>query len=77
MTNGGPWAHSPDPSDPQREWHSWLDHARGTAERACEFAAAFGMGEAGRWLGLWHDLGKLDPEWQSYLSASAAGDRQS
>ena len=72
---GGPWAHSPDPSIPQREWHSWLDHARGTAERASEFAAAFGMGDAGRWLGLWHDLGKLDPEWQQYLFASAAGDR--
>ena len=67
----GPWAHSP--AHTQSEWHSWIDHARGTAERAQEFAGAFGMGEAGRWLGLWHDLGKLAPDWQKYILDSAAG----
>jgi CRISPR-associated endonuclease/helicase Cas3 len=44
------------------------DHLAATARLAAGFAAAFGAGEWARLLGLWHDLGKHDPEFQRYLA---------
>ena len=64
---GRPCAHSPNPLG---EWHLLADHLRGAAERTRAFAGAFGAGELGYWLGLWHDLGKYNPEWQQYLQDS-------
>lgn len=66
----GPWAHS---ANEQGERHAWVDHAEGASALAAEFADAFGMGEIGRLLGLWHDIGKLAPDWQDYLAASEEG----
>ena len=64
------WAHS---ANGDSERHEWAAHAGGTARLAAEFAGAFGMAEHGRLLGLWHDVGKLAPDWQRYLVASEAG----
>lgn len=47
--------------------HGLEEHLRGTAERAGDFAAAFGCAEWGRIAALWHDLGKYSVEFQRYL----------
>lgn len=53
--------------------HSLKEHLFHTAERAGEFAAAFGFRSWG-WLGgLWHDLGKYSQAFQKKLEA-VAGD---
>jgi CRISPR-associated endonuclease/helicase Cas3 len=49
------------------ERHSLVAHLRAVAERAAEFADAFGAGELAYWAGLWHDLGKFHPDFQAYL----------
>lgn len=59
-----PVAHTP---NAKGQWHDWEAHARGTAALARAFAEPFGAGELAWWLGLWHDLGKLDPAWQAYV----------
>lgn len=43
------------------------DHQLGVAKKAEYFAAEFGMGELGRILGLLHDKGKEQKEWQEYI----------
>lgn len=56
--------------DGSGEWltpHDLIQHLRGTAQRAAEFARPF-HGEA--WAeraALWHDLGKFQLAWQAYL----------
>lgn len=53
--------------------HTLREHLFKTAQRAADFAAVFGFRQWG-WLGgLWHDLGKYAPAFQSKLRA-AAGD---
>lgn len=42
-------------------------HLEGVAQRAETFAAAFGGAPFGRWLGYWHDAGKVAPDVQAYL----------
>lgn len=69
----GPWAHS---ANGDGERHGWAAHAEGTARLAAGFAGEFGMAECGRLLGLWHDIGKLAPDWQRYLAGSEAGRRR-
>ncbi len=64
------YAHSPNTAG---QWHRLEEHLRGTAARAEAFARALGAPEAGRLLGLWHDLGKFNPEWQEYLRRAHAG----
>lgn len=49
--------------------HDLVAHLHGTAELAASFAGAFGAGEAGRWLGIWHDVGKFHGGFQEYLLA--------
>ena len=70
MANVRMWAHS---ANADGERHEWAAHADGTARLAAEFAGEFGMAEHGRLLGLWHDVGKLAPDWQRYLAGSEAG----
>ena len=49
-------------------WHGLVEHLRAVAELAQEFSTPFGGGEAAYYAGLWHDIGKFDPEFQRYLS---------
>ena len=43
------------------------EHQRGVAELAEKFAAPFGMGSYGAVLGLLHDKGKEQPDFQTYI----------
>lgn len=43
------------------------EHQRGVADKAESFAASFGMGDCGRIMGLLHDKGKEQAQWQKYL----------
>ena len=43
------------------------EHQRGVAALAEHFAADFGMGDCGRVMGLLHDKGKEQLEWQKYI----------
>jgi CRISPR-associated endonuclease/helicase Cas3 len=52
--------------------HGLATHLQQVAELASRFAAKFGAGDPGLWVGLWHDLGKFHPDFQAYLSAIAA-----
>lgn len=47
--------------------HVLVDHLRDTALKAAEFAASFGAEELARLAGLWHDIGKFHPDFQTYL----------
>jgi CRISPR-associated endonuclease/helicase Cas3 len=54
--------------------HPLEAHLRGTAALAREFAEPFGAGDLAAHLGLVHDVGKADCEWQERLAAvEAAG----
>ena len=44
-----------------------LDHLRAVSELTAQFASAFGAGELGRYAGLWHDVGKFNPDFRDYL----------
>lgn len=46
-----------------------LEHLKKVGEQAQDFGSAFGAGELCRFLGLLHDAGKVNPEFQSYLDA--------
>src|SRR5262249_7494398 len=64
---------------PKERWHALEDHLEGTAKRASDFAGKFGGATWGWYAGLWHDLGKFAPDWQSFLieageDASSQGD---
>ncbi|RMH17516.1 MAG: CRISPR-associated endonuclease Cas3'' [Acidobacteria bacterium] len=60
------YAHSLDGA-PESAWHELRDHLEATGELAARFSEAFGAGDWGRILGLWHDLGKYHPQFQAYL----------
>jgi CRISPR-associated endonuclease/helicase Cas3 len=46
-----------------------LDHLRNVGIMAKSYADKFNSGALAFWLGLLHDLGKINPQFQSYLSA--------
>lgn len=64
------YAHSPGPSG---RWHPLVEHLVAVAEMARSFADAFGMGDLAYLVGLLHDLGKFNPEFQRYLRDAQAG----
>lgn len=53
--------------------HDLVAHLRAVGSLTALFADKLGAKDAGYWLGLWHDVGKFDPAWQSYLLACEAG----
>jgi len=52
---------------PKSRWHLLGEHLRHTSDLAAAFAAAFGAEDWARLAGLWHDLGKFQHEFQTYL----------
>lgn len=52
---------------PLSEWQELDTHLAGTAKRAAEMASEFNCSGWGNILGLWHDLGKYSPDFQSYI----------
>lgn len=58
------YAHTPGVTG---EWHKLVEHLRAVAERAKSFAEPFGAGELAYWVGVLHDIGKFNPDFQTYL----------
>lgn len=54
---------------PQERWHRLEDHLRSTGERARRLAESWDAGDWAYLAGLWHDLGKYAPDFQSYIGA--------
>lgn len=51
------------------EKHDLVRHLTSVAELASQFAGKFGAAEFGYWAGLWHDLGKFHPDFQTYIAS--------
>ncbi|GBF08186.1 CRISPR-associated helicase, Cas3 family [Deinococcus aerius] len=60
------WAHTPSKGSNGKP-HDLRRHLLDTAARAKGYAEAFGAGNLAYMLGLWHDLGKYNPDFQQYL----------
>jgi CRISPR-associated endonuclease/helicase Cas3 len=56
---------------PREFWDPLLSHLEATAKLAREFSSQFAP-VAGHLVGLWHDLGKFQPEFQDYLLRSCS-----
>jgi len=56
------------------EPHDLADHLRGVAALAAQFARRFGGSDWARIAGLWHDLGKYRPRFQSYIRQASGFD---
>lgn len=56
-----------------RPWQKLRDHLENVAELCAGFSAAFGSADAGRLIGLLHDLGKANPAFQHYLKGEGSG----
>jgi CRISPR-associated endonuclease/helicase Cas3 len=67
------YAHTP---NDKGEWHKLDKHLLDVAEMAQSFANKFEAGDLAYWSGLWHDLGKSNPEFQDYLEACQRDERQ-
>lgn len=49
--------------------HDLVTHLKRVADLAAAFAGKFGAAEFGYWAGLWHDLGKFHPDFQTYIAS--------
>lgn len=67
-------AHTPR-ADDLNQWHPLKQHLSKVAARSRTFAKKFGAGEVGYYTGLWHDLGKYNPNFQSYLAKCEVASR--
>jgi len=56
--------------------HSVEDHLTNTARRAAHFASGFGASQWGYLAGLWHDLGKYAPAFQSMIRIATGIDEE-
>lgn len=65
------YAHTPRPGS--KIWHELGEHLLGTGEGAGNFAEFFGAKDIAYLLGVWHDLGKFNPKFRSYLIAQHEG----
>lgn len=70
MPDQSPVAHTP--AKGSNQWHDLKEHLQDVAGRAKEYAAKFGAGDLGHYAGLWHDLGKYNPDFQRYLQQCAS-----
>ncbi len=52
--------------------HGLVQHLEGVGNLAQQYTAKFGAGELGRWVGLWHDLGKFHSHFQRYIANPTA-----
>ncbi|HVZ30169.1 MAG TPA: CRISPR-associated endonuclease Cas3'' [Asticcacaulis sp.] len=64
------YAHSLDNMTHRGSWHGLRDHLIGTSALAAGFAAPFGGQFAAALAGLFHDLGKYSPEFQTYIAGA-------
>ena len=64
------FAHTP---NKRGDWHLLEAHLKKVAHRAKSAADMFNAGEIAYWIGLWHDLGKYNPEFQRYLHLAEEG----
>jgi CRISPR-associated endonuclease/helicase Cas3 len=73
--NNKPAAHTP--ANGSDTWHGLKEHLNDVAQKARYYSSKFDCGDLGYYAGLWHDLGKYNPEFQKYLElchiASKAG----
>ena len=67
------FAHSTGRPD-RADWQPLCAHLHQVAVLARERASKFGAAEWGKLLGLWHDVGKYDPDFQDYLAAVGGRD---
>ena len=56
--------------------HDLEDHLHAVADLTKRFAKPLDAADAGYYLGLWHDIGKLHPDFQHYLLAAEKGIRR-
>lgn len=56
--------------------HSVEDHLKSTATRAANFSSEFGASEWGYIAGIWHDLGKYSPAFQSMIRIATGIDEE-
>jgi CRISPR-associated endonuclease/helicase Cas3 len=66
------YAHTP---NDEGKWHYLEDHLKEVARLAKQFAGKFAAGDLAYWIGLWHDLGKSNPDFQDYLKACQRDER--
>ncbi|HOO45725.1 MAG TPA: CRISPR-associated helicase Cas3' [Deltaproteobacteria bacterium] len=66
------YAHTPSKNSPN-QWHTLNDHIIETAKLAYTFSKAFGSENLGFILGIFHDLGKVNPLFQDYLQSCSSG----
>lgn len=69
------YAHTPSKDSPSN-WHMLEEHLVETAKAAQAFARSFGCENCGFALGIFHDLGKVNPDFQAYLKACGNGEKQ-
>lgn len=67
-------AHTP-PKDTPGRWHMLEEHLIETARTTHKFAKPFGCENCGFALGIFHDLGKVNPAFQDYLKACDKGEK--
>lgn len=60
----------------QGKRHDLVEHLKSVAELAAAFASKFGAKDLGYWAGLWHDVGKVHPDFQKYLRDCEADPEQ-
>jgi CRISPR-associated endonuclease/helicase Cas3 len=65
------YAHTPSPGTDK--WHLLTEHSRDVATRAKGSVERFGAGELAFTLGILHDLGKINENFQEYLQAQYRG----
>lgn len=68
---GPKYAHTPPPGSSR--WHLLDEHLLSVARKAHTYANDFNGADIAYLLGLWHDLGKINPEFQAYLIAQHEG----